>query len=62
MALALKPVVILLDESTSSCDIHSTLLVEQAVKKNGAAVVWVSHDPSQPSRVGGRIHSFDNPC
>lgn len=25
------------------------------VKSCGAAVVWVSHDPDQPARVGGRI-------
>lgn len=59
IALAMAPPVLLLDEATSACDPESTLLVEQAVRKSGATVVWVSHDPSQPERVGGRIYSFD---
>ena len=32
---------------------------QQAVLKNsGAACIWVSHDPTQPGRVGGRILSL----
>lgn len=60
MAIATCPAVLLLDESTSSCDMDSTYLVEEAVKKSGATVVWVSHDPTQPERVGGRVFSFAN--
>ena len=29
--------------------------VEQVLKTSGAALVWVSHDPHQPGRVGGRV-------
>ncbi|GAB4820659.1 hypothetical protein N2152v2_007705 [Parachlorella kessleri] len=54
IALALKPPVLLLDEPTSALDVESTKKVEQVVKACNAAVVWVSHDPEQPSRVGGR--------
>lgn len=32
--------------------------VERVVTSSGAAVVWVSHDPDQPGRVGGRILSL----
>lgn len=55
IALALRPKVLLLDEPTSSLDPESTRRVERAVRACGSAVVWVSHDPEQPSRVGGRI-------
>ena len=61
IALACMPAVLLLDEATSACDPYSTLLVEKAVKNSGASVVWVSHDPSQPARVGGSVVCFDNP-
>ncbi len=29
--------------------------VEQALKGSGCGLVWVSHDPEQPARVGGRL-------
>ena len=32
-----------------------TMTLMQVLKHCGAALVWVSHDDSQPSRVGGRI-------
>lgn len=58
IAIALRPAILLLDEPTSACDPASTELVENAVKMCGAGVLWVSHDPTQPQRVGGRIISF----
>jgi hypothetical protein len=32
--------------------------VERVLKSCGAALVWVSHDPGQPGRVGGRVLSL----
>lgn len=55
IALALKPAFLLLDEPTSSLDAASAEKVESALKNCGAGVVWVSHDPQQPDRVGGRV-------
>jgi ABC-type iron transport system FetAB ATPase subunit len=55
IAIALKPLVLLLDEPTSALDTESTSRVEAVLKSCGAAVIWVSHDPGQPSRVGGRV-------
>lgn len=54
IAIALNPSVLLLDEPTSALDVESVHRVEQALKACGAALVWVSHDPGQPQRVGGR--------
>ena len=46
---------LLVDEPTAACDTTSAAAVETALKASGAALVWVSHDPEQPARVGGRI-------
>jgi len=53
--VALRPRVLLLDEPTSACDNDSAMKVESVLKSCGAALIWVSHDAHQPSRVGGRI-------
>ncbi len=56
-ALALEPRVLLLDEPTSGLDGASTRAVEALVGERlgrGAAVLWVSHDPEQATRVGHR--------
>jgi len=53
--VALRPRVLLLDEPTSACDNDSAMKVEAVLKACGAALIWVSHDANQPSRVGGRI-------
>ncbi|GLC33448.1 hypothetical protein PLESTB_000076700 [Pleodorina starrii] len=55
LSVALGPRVLLLDEPTSACDPVSALRVEQVLRTCGAALVWVTHDPQQPARVGGRI-------
>ncbi len=55
IALALKPKFLLLDEPSSALDHDSTLKLEQVLKDSGCGLVWVTHDDSQPGRVGGRI-------
>ena len=55
LALALKPQFILLDEVTSALDAESAIRTEKVLKQSGAALIWVTHDDSQPARVGGRI-------
>ncbi len=53
-----EPIVLLLDEPSASLDIENAKRVENLVtayKKNrGAAILWVSHDPSQIKRVADR--------
>lgn len=52
------PRVLLLDEPTANLDPDSGRRVEALVDgyraEHGAAVVWVSHDPEQIARIGGR--------
>lgn len=55
IAIALGPAVVLLDEPTSALDVDSARRVEKVLKSSGAALLWVSHDPNQPARVGGRV-------
>ena len=53
-----EPNVLLLDEPTASLDNRATRSVEKLIadyqRQTGAAVIWVSHDPEQASRVGSR--------
>lgn len=55
IAVALSPQFLLLDEPTSALDVDSARRVELVLKQCGSGLVWVSHDPNQPGRVGGRI-------
>ncbi|WIA22395.1 hypothetical protein OEZ85_004701 [Tetradesmus obliquus] len=55
VSLALQPKLLLLDEPTSACDTEAALKVEAVLKRCSAAVLWVTHDPQQPLRVGGRL-------
>ena len=55
VTLALKPLFVLLDEVTSALDVESAVRTEKVLKESGAALIWVTHDDSQPARVGGRI-------
>ena len=58
VALALAPSVLLLDEPTAALDTESAAAAEALLSTAAAAgmtLVWVSHDPAQPARVGGRV-------
>jgi ABC-type iron transport system FetAB ATPase subunit len=56
--LAQTPEAVLLDEATANLDPENGARVESVVetyrKAQGAAVLWVSHDPEQRKRIGGR--------
>ncbi len=56
-ALVLDPRVLLLDEPTSGLDPEGVAAVETQVLNhlaNGAAVIWVTHDPAQAQRISQR--------
>jgi ABC-type iron transport system FetAB ATPase subunit len=56
-ALVLAPRVLLLDEPTANLDADSRERVESLVaefRRNGGAVLWVTHDPEQAVRVASR--------
>jgi len=55
IGLAARPRVLLLDEPTSALDERSKRLVEDAVRKAGCAVLWVTHDAEQAQRIGDSI-------
>lgn len=43
------------DEPTSACDPLSSRKVEHALTSSGVSLVWITHDPEQPIRVGGHM-------
>jgi ABC-type iron transport system FetAB ATPase subunit len=53
-----RPAALLLDEATANLDPPNRDRVEALVEgyraEHGAAVLWVSHDPEQRERLGGR--------
>ena len=56
-ALEADPRVLLLDEPTSGLDAQATAAVEallEARRKQGLGLFWVTHDPAQAERLGGR--------
>ncbi|GAX77956.1 hypothetical protein CEUSTIGMA_g5398.t1 [Chlamydomonas eustigma] len=55
IAVALRPAVLLLDEPTSACDQVSVRRVEKVLQDSGCTLIWISHDPEQPSRLGGKV-------
>ncbi|MEJ1341260.1 MAG: ATP-binding cassette domain-containing protein [Candidatus Sedimenticola sp. (ex Thyasira tokunagai)] len=56
--LSIAPKVLLLDEPTANLDQQNIRRVETVIesylKQHNAAVLWVSHDPAQRRRLGGR--------
>ncbi|MCP4546055.1 MAG: ATP-binding cassette domain-containing protein [bacterium] len=56
--LAMSPRLLLLDEPTANLDEVNTKRLEDLVRcfaaESKAAVIWVSHDPTQQERLGGR--------
>jgi len=61
-ALMNRPRVLLLDEPTAALDAASVTRVEDLIAENlraGLAVVWVSHDPAQVTRVARRRLRWD---
>ena len=59
--VAARPAVLLLDEPTAACDAVSAAAVEAVLRGCGAALLWVSHDPEQPGRMGGDVFQFPGP-
>lgn len=61
--LANQPRVLLLDEPTANLDRENIARVEKIVadyrEQNGAAVLWVTHDAEQATRVGGRAFRLE---
>jgi ABC-type iron transport system FetAB ATPase subunit len=55
IAIASRPRVLLLDESTSALDFNSKILVEESVeaaaKESGISVLWITHDEDQVKRM-----------
>lgn len=45
-------------EPTSALDQESAKKAERVLKESGAGLVWVTHDDTQPARVGGRVLSL----
>ena len=61
IAMASRPRVLLLDESTSALDVDSKLLVEQSVlhycRTYGMSVLWITHDRDQMERLASQATS-----
>jgi len=56
LALASRPGILLLDESTSALDLDTKLQVEKSIKlfasNSGTSVLWITHDRDQIKRLG----------
>lgn len=62
-ALEAAPSVLLLDEPTSGLDETAVAAVEDLLdghRRDGAALVWVTHDPAQAARVATRRLNLDS--
>lgn len=62
-ALSLNPKVLLLDEPTSGLDADNANRVEVLIRRqadDGVAVLFVTHDATQASRLGGRVLRLEN--
>lgn len=51
---SVREAVLLLDEPTAACDVETTLRVEEALKRSGAAIIMVTHDDRQALRMPHR--------
>ena len=64
IALATRPTVILLDESTSAMDLTSKLQIEKTVQDHctefGLCAIWVTHDEHQAERIHQRSSCHDD--
>lgn len=64
IAIASRPRVLLLDESTASLDLDSKLRVEQSIQQvaaqTGTAIIWITHDDEQIQRMGPTLDSLGN--
>ncbi len=62
--MLLSPCVLLLDEPTAATDLTLTKQIEQMVlqwlEHGDRAVVWVTHDPDQATRIGARTVLLGN--
>lgn len=61
-ALATKPKLLILDEATNALDMDSKLKVEESLKMfsaNNCAIIVVTHDEEQMSRIGNVHLSLD---
>jgi phosphate-transporting ATPase len=64
-ALILRPKVLLLDEPTAALDAASVSAVEVLIRdkmRAGLAVLWVTHDPAQATRVASRQFVMEAGC
>ena len=65
-ALALKPLVLLLDEPTAALDERARDAVERTLldlrKRLSAALIIVTHDQAQASRLADRVVHLENGC
>lgn len=62
-SLIFDPAVLLLDEITSSLDVENTQIVERVIQKRhdqGAAVLWITHDPEQSKRYANRLIKIED--
>jgi putative ABC transport system ATP-binding protein len=61
-ALIAGPEVLLMDEPTSALDESASRALEdlaRTLSDEGVAIVWVTHDPAQAARLGGRTVNIE---
>lgn len=60
IALASRPEVILLDESTSALDLATKHKIETSIhdycEEKGMIAIWITHDQGQQRRIAQRVH------